>query len=247
MLWESEELRSFSIAAADGDIGSVHDLLFEEPNWHIRWLVLSTGGWLSERQVLLPPHVLGKPDVAGHTIPVQLTQEDVRNSPELDSHAPLSRQVERQIYDYYGWQAYWTSSSTPPLATGVPDVSRIPPPPPTVHDVEAAGDPLLRSLGEVEGYYVRASDGEIGHVERFLVEDIEAVRYLVIDTKNWWPGKKVLISTQWVRDVSWTGQELSIAPTREQVEQSPEYEETTPVERLYEERLHRHYGFQPYW
>lgn len=246
MLWESEELRSFSIAASDGEIGSVDDLLFDELSWRIRWLVLSTGGWLNERKVLLPPHVLGEPDLAGHTIPVGLTREEIRNSPELDSDAPLSRQVERQIYDHYGWQAYWTSSSVPPLATGVPDVSGDPSPP-SVGDLEMREQPVLRSLKEVKGYYVKASDGDIGHVEEFLVEDLDAVRYLVIDTKNWWPGKKVLISAQWVRDVSWTGQQISIAPTRDEVKQSPEYEGTEPVERLYEERLHRHYGYDPYW
>ncbi|MGF1621093.1 MAG: PRC-barrel domain-containing protein [Rhodomicrobiaceae bacterium] len=244
MLWDSEELRSFSIAASDGEIGSVDDLLFDDESWRIRWLVLSTGGWINERQVLLPPHSLGKPDLAAHTIPVGLTREQIRNSPELDSDAPLSRQVERQIYDYYGWKAYWTSSSVPPLATGVPDVD---PSPPSVRDLEIPGQPILRSLKEVKGYYIRASNGDIGHVDGFLIEDLEAVRYLVIDTKNWWPGKKVLISARWVQDVSWTRQQISIAPTREQVEQSPEYDGTGPVERAYEERLHRHYGYDPYW
>ena len=111
------------------------------------------------------------------------------------------------------------------------------------------GDPHLRSAADVTGFTVEAADGEIGHIEDFVVADDEswAIRYAVVDTVNWWPGKKVLIVPRWFKDISWDQETVAIDLTRQQIKDGPEYLGTSTLDRGYEERLHRQYGASPYW
>jgi hypothetical protein len=111
-----------------------------------------------------------------------------------------------------------------------------------------SADSHLRSTDEVKGYHIEATDGEIGHVEDFIVDDgTWAIRYLEVDTRNWWPGKKVLVSPQWVDNVSWPDSKVYVGLSRETIQNSPEYIESMPVTREYEKRLYDHYGRSPYW
>ena len=113
---------------------------------------------------------------------------------------------------------------------------------------EKAWDPHLRSTDEVSGYHIQADDGEIGHVEDFIIDDETwAIRYLIIDTRNWWSGKKVLVSPQWIERTSWDESKVFINLSREAIKQSPEYTEETLLDRDYETGLHRHYNRQGYW
>ena|ERR1039457_6016727 len=95
---------------------------------------------------------------------------------------------------------------------------------------------------------IRRIDGEIGHVDVFIIDDKTwAIRYLVVNTHKWWPGKKVLISTQWIDSVSWTDSKVFIDLHRETIKQSPEYTEKSLLTRDYEIGLHHHYKRQGYW
>ena len=109
-------------------------------------------------------------------------------------------------------------------------------------------DPHLRSTNKVSGYGIHATDDEIGHIEDFIIdEEAWAIRYLIIDTKNWWPGKKVLISTKWINRVSWSDSRVFIDLPRETIKQAPEYTEGALLSRDYETELHRHYKRHGYW
>jgi hypothetical protein len=104
-------------------------------------------------------------------------------------------------------------------------------------------DPHLRSIQEVVGYHIHADDGEIGHVEDFLMEEADwSIHYLVVDTKNWWPGKKVLISPRSVKDIDWTDNLVNISVNRQRVKDSPAYDKATTVDRTYEQKYHNYYG-----
>jgi len=101
----------------------------------------------------------------------------------------------------------------------------------------------LRSSKAVLGYRIEASDESIGHVADFLFEEgTWAIRYLIVDTRKWLHGKHVLISPLWIREVSWGARTLSVALTRRQIEQSPEYDSESVPSAEYERALHRHYG-----
>jgi PRC-barrel domain protein len=263
MLWRCSELGGYAIAARDGEIGHVDDLLFEEARWTVRWLVVETGGWLSGRRVLLAPPVLGHPDRGARRFPVNLTRAQVEQSPPLESDLPVSRQVEANVLAHYGLPPYWEGDLMPPLnylSEGAAHaMGFLFPPEPMAAEAEAAGDkpgtaaamqgdPQLRSTSQTVGHVLRARDGEIGHVEDFLVdEEGWRIRYMVVDTGRWLSGRKVLIAPQWIRDFDWAERRVDVDLTRAQVRASPPYDPAKPVERPYEAELHGHYGRAGYW
>ncbi len=252
MFWLASELEGYGIQAEDGSIGSVVDLLFDDHDWTVRWLVVDTGSWLSGRQVILPPHALEEPDPAGRVIRASLTRYQVESSPSLDTDAPVSRQMEANLYRYYGWDPYWPVTSSYPglaVAGAVPPVvapHHLPPHQPPARE-QHTGDPTLRSVGYVTGSAIEARDGSIGHVEDFIVDRKGwTIRYMIVDTVNWWPGKKVLVAPDWIEDISWSEQSVRVKLTRESIKSSPEYVPGN-LRRDYEDRLYRHYGYSPYW
>jgi uncharacterized protein YrrD len=251
MHWRGSGLIGTAVHGTDGSVGNITDLLFDDRYWTIRWVVVDAGGWIADRQVLLPPSQFRGADARGGAFDVELTREQIENCPGLGRDAPVSRQMERDIYHYYGWTPYWYH-----LAGAPAGIAPIPPPSGgTAMSAdrggpvrEPQGDPDLRSMNEVIGYYVQATDDDIGHVEDFLIDDENwAIRYVVVDTRNWWPGKLVPVSPQWFSDVSWGKQRVLVDLTRDQVKNGPEYDPSAPIDRAYEERLHEHYGYRPYW
>ncbi len=251
MLSDSRKLTGLTIHATDGEIGRVDDLYFDDERWAIRYLVVKTGGWLDEREVLISPISALEVDFDAKEVDVSLTREQVRKSPPIATHKPVSRQNELEFMGYYGYPYYWEGPMTwgpaffpaglaiPALSDEVPSVSAPPVEP---------GDSHLRSMNEVKGYEIAAADGEIGHVDGFIVDDITwAIRYIEVATRNWWPGKKVLISPEWIQDVDWPASQLKVRLTRETISGAPEYSGNGPITREFETRLHRHYGSWPYW
>jgi hypothetical protein len=115
-------------------------------------------------------------------------------------------------------------------------------------DTPDEADRHIRSVTEVTDYRIEARDGDIGHVEDFLVDDEDwAIRYMVVDTRNWWIGRKVLVAPQWIEAVRWRDRHVGVDLTRDQVKAAPDYDWTRPPARDYEERLHGSYGREGYW
>ena len=234
MLFSFESLRGYEIRAADGDIGSVRDVLFEDTTSMVRYLVVETGSWLFGRRVLLAPAAVGGVDHAAGAITTGLTTAQVRDSPSIDTDQPVSRQKEQTLHTHYGWTPYWQGTTAYGLAPYWGGLALAAPPPPAggspveqeVAEMQRQqGDPHLRSAREVIGYYVAASDGDIGHVEDLLIEDADwMIRQLVIDTRNWLPGKKVLVAPDRLRSVSWADRHIMLDMSRREVETSPEYD-----------------------
>jgi hypothetical protein len=216
-------LRGYTIRAVDGYIGKLYSFLFDDLEWAIRYLVVDTGDWLPGRQVLLPPIAIDKVDAESQSLAVSLTEAQVENSPPLDADAPVSRRIETELHEYYGWVPYWR--------TGVPAAGSGPVVAAAVLAAEgedareeSAADPHLRSTREVVGYHIGARDGEIGHVDDFLAEeDRWIIRHLVVDTGNWLPGKRVLVLPTWIEKVNWAERIVSVGLKRETTEKSPEF------------------------
>jgi hypothetical protein len=245
MLRSASHLIGYSIAAEDGHLGKTGDLLFDDRYWVVRYLVAETGSWLQGRRVLLARASLGQPDWQSRAFPVALTKQQVEDSPEIQEDEPVSRQHEARLHAYYGWAPYWHAPSFP---TDLPVAAAPVPPPEDKDDEGESGDPHLRSVKEVTGYHCEATDGELGHVEDFVVDDDTwLVRYVVVDTRNWLPGKKVLVAPQWFSGIRWTDRQVSVDLTREQIKNSPTYDPGAPVNREYEERLYDFYGRPGYW
>ncbi|HZS33727.1 MAG TPA: PRC-barrel domain-containing protein [Methylomirabilota bacterium] len=252
MLVKMSDLNGCSIRATDGEIGSVHDVYFDADTWTVRYLVVDAGTWLTGRRVLVSPRAVRGADPGSRHLDVALARQQVENSPDVDTARPVSRQHEIEFAEYYEYPYYWGGPfrwgfepypgalASPRRRSAVEEEIR-------ARERENA-DPHLHSGREVIGYYLEASDGDLGHVEDFLVDDLSwAIRYMVVDTRNWLPGKTVLVSPEWIRDVSWADSKVRVDLTRASVERAPEYDPSRPLERDAERRLHEHYGLGTYW
>lgn len=246
MLRRAKELIRFKLGARDGEIGRVKDFYFDDHRWTVRYLVADTGTWLTNRLVLISPFAITGVNFEHQNIEVKLTKEQIENSPSIDTEKPVSRQFEADYARYFGWPMYWYG---PALwgPTPYPDY-----PPNETMEREAAegdpaireerGDPRLRSASEVEGYHLQARDGELGHVEDLILDDQDwAIRFLEIDTRNWWPGKKVLISPLWIKDVSWDESKVFVDLYRETIKQAPAYDEDRRITPEFENELFEYY------
>jgi uncharacterized protein YrrD len=245
MLSNAKTLKGYKLNSRDGEIGTVKEFYFDDRHWTIRYLVADTGNWLTGRQVLISPYALGAVNREAENIVVDLTKKQIEESPSLDSDKPVSRQFEASYYGYYGMPMYWSGPfSWGPYPYPMRDRAKW-------HGStkgEKAWDPALRSTHDVSGHHIQATDGEIGHVEDFIIDpETWAIRYLIVGTRNWWPGKKVLISPQWIDRVSWSESKVFVGLSRETIKQSPEYTEASLLSRDYETGLYRHYNRPGYW
>jgi uncharacterized protein YrrD len=251
MIRSQSEISGYAIHATDGLIGAVSDILFEDTTWLVRWLVIDTGDWLVGRKVLLPLSALAHVNHIGHQFNVKLTRQQVKDCPNLGTDQPVSRQMETSLYNYYDWSPYWDDGSHLGMVGYMGfGGSLVAPPSLGLMQLEekidnkrpSRDDPTLRSVKEVIGYHIDADNGEIGRVDNVLVEDEDwSVHYLVVDTKNWWPGNKVLISPLSVREIRWADRMVSLSVNRQRVKDSPAYDPSMTVDSIYEGVFHKHY------
>jgi hypothetical protein len=244
MLCSAKNLTGIAISALDGDIGRVHSFLFDDEKWTIRYLVVDTGRWLPGRKVLIAPSALGHSDWQGPVFPVNLTKDQVRNSPDIDTDKPVSRQREAELHKYYDWAPYWGIGygiDLPPGQYAEADRGAV-----AVESTQ--GDTHLRSTREIRGYRIHAIDGEIGHVEDFIVSDEGwVIRYLAVDTGKWLSRRHVLIPPEWVRDISWDERQVWVDVAKAIIEESPPYDPTGPISQSYETQMYDYYGRPRYW
>jgi len=240
MLQNLKQIEGRALQARDGTVGEVKDFYFDDAQWHIRYLVVETSAWLNSRRVLISPDVIRMTASDPDVIPVDLTMEQVRNSPELNVNHPVAHEQEAALRTYYGWPAYWdafASFAAPLINTLGPGY--IPP----AAQTAPQGDPHLRSANQMVGWRIEATDESIGHVEDFLINETGwRMRYLVIDTGNWLPGRKVIVAPGWIRNVRWEDRALSLGLSRRSIEASPHYEAKASWNKEYVERLHDYYG-----
>ena len=215
-----------TIDTLDGEIGSVHDLYFDDQTWSVRYLAIDTGKWLPGRKVLIAPEAIVKPWHHQPAISVKLTTEQLRSSPDIDTAIPVSRVAEELLHQHYQWTPYWDST-----------IVSIPPMPPSPlalsveEDREEAGktaeslvDARLRSADELAGYHVNARDGEVGHVDDLLLDDdVSRILFLVVEVKGWLFGKKVLAGSSLISRVDWATSTVHVDANRQALQNAQEY------------------------
>jgi sporulation protein YlmC with PRC-barrel domain len=246
MLRSLKLLEHYKVKATDGDLGSVTNFLLDDQRWTVRYLVVETGGIFGGRQVLISPISFRNVDFSARSFHLALTMDRIKNSPSVDLDKPVSRQVERDYYGYYGYPYYWGhgalwGSGYYPGAMAGAGYDR---------SGERPGEPdadvHLRSAKEVTGYHIEGTDGAIGHVKDFMLDDESwAIQYMVIETSNWWVGKSVLIAPEWTSRISWFDRKVYVDMTREAIKNSPQWGIDDPISRAYEEALYRHYDRKP--
>jgi uncharacterized protein YrrD len=259
MLQVASALHGFAIEAKDGELGTVSDFLFDDSTWKVRWLVVDTGKWLTGRKVLIHPSAVGSADYGSRELTVALTKAQVKGSPDILQDRPVSQQMQNDLYNYYGWDPLWLGGMSGGLYGGAMGGMAEPLPakvyfgPGAVRDAGHDdidvddGDPHLRSVTEVTNYHVHASDGSIGHVEDFLVESTSwSVRYLVINTSDWWVGKHVLMSPYAVKEVDVLGQYIRLDIARAKIRSGPSWNPADVISGEFERRMHSHYDWPGY-
>jgi uncharacterized protein YrrD len=275
MLRNMKDIEGFDIHATDGILGKVRDFYFDDESWVVRYFVIETGEWHSNRRTLISPMAMGIPNWSEKLIPAALTQEQVKNAPDIDTDKPVSRQHEMGYLGYYGYPDYWGGgglwgagmypdvlqagldrAAIDRAANGRATAGRSDHPsrrlPGNLKSAASKrrrpADLHLRSANSVMRYYVHATDGDIGHVHGILVDEKTwAIRYIIVNTSNWWLGHEVLIAPEWIEDVYWAESKLMIALTREAIGNAPAYDSRSPITREHEKILHAFYGHSGYW
>ncbi len=225
------EILGFKLHTADDQFGSVSDIYFDDQFWTVRYIVADTGNWLPGRKVLISPASAGVPDWNNRLLPVSLNRVQIEGAPAVSEDKPVSRQIEEQLSQYFGWPRYWAATGFTELPTGTlphnaPGLSLEKPMDAAQRlregRTELTGDPHLRSLKEVMGYRIKASDEEVGHVEDFVADMKDwQIRQLVVDTRNWLPGKHVLIECSQIMDIDWPAEHVSLRMTKAEIEHAP--------------------------
>ena len=227
-----DSMLGFSIMAIDGELGKVRDFYFDDETWKVRYMVVQTGSWLLGRKVLISFASVKKINCESSTFLVDLSCEQVRNSPDIDTEKPVCRQHELELHEHYMLPAYWIN--TPGVAWGINDY-----PPFEVAETEKEEDKdkeketsalpgdnqHLRSTKQITGYLIHAVDGEIGHVKDFIVElGTWLITFLLVDTRNLLAGRKIILSTEKIKRIEWADSEVYVSISRGSIIESPEFD-----------------------
>ncbi|MEP6882923.1 MAG: PRC-barrel domain-containing protein [Dokdonella sp.] len=258
MLRDFNDLYGFTLAGSDGPIGVVKDCYFDDQTWTIRFFMVETGAWLGGRKVLISPAAIHALDWAGKALSASISQAKAKASPDIDTSMPVSRQHEVEQLGYYGHPIYWGEGqlsgggARPGISlAGYPNVGLPAEPQAKKAFVDAMAkmhrdrgdDPHLRSCRAIERYYFHATDGDIGHLESLLVDDDAwVIRYLVVNTSDWWLGHRTLVAPPWITDISWLESTVSVDLARQSIKDAPAYDSKALPSPEQERDLFDHYG-----
>lgn len=246
MLRSIKSLDGCTVAAVDGDIGHIEQVYFDDEKWGVRYLVVEAGNWFREQRVLISPYSIRSFDRESSAVHVDLTLQQIMDSPNIDTHKPVSRQHELGYLDYYNYPQYWGGAGLwgmgPYPVRDIQDTAG-PTFKATAVDKNDVADPQddvhLRSTAAVHGYHIEGTDGSIGHVCGYLFDDVAwVIRYLIVDVRNWLPGgKEVLVATSSIETINWTTSTVLTKLTRDAIKNSHRYSESSALNHDYEPTL----------
>lgn len=253
MLKHVHDIIGYRLKAQDGQVGTVKDILFDDVEWRSRYFVIDTGTWLPGRQVLISPRAVESPDWEQHHLSTKLTTQSVEDSPPIASNRPVSRQEEAKLSEYFSWPLYW-SGITGTAGMGVPPVESET----LFEDFEQArreaeastprSDPHLRSAKEVTGYSIAARDGKIGHIEDLIVDPVNwSIRFVIVDTRDWLPGRKVPLSPRWFERFDWSTHSAVCDLPKQVIENAPAFDPSKTLDRELADEIYGYYGDHGLW
>jgi len=220
----ASDFTGYTIEATDGKVGSISDILFEDQNWKLRWFVINTGSWLMGRKILIHPTALEPPDIRQHAFPVSLTKLQVEASPDLRSDQPVSRQMDQDVSDYYGYTSIWGDGYYGDMGLGVFGERAYGAKPKHAFVAPNKDEHQLLSVADIKGFQIHALDGDIGHLDDFLINDESwTVDFAVVATRNWGMAKHVLISPMYIKETDWLAGYVPVALTRYKIRSSPSW------------------------
>ena len=220
-----KSLTSLSLAGIDGRIGKVKDLYIDDQSWIIRYWIVDTGDWFPGKKVLISVQSLTIQDWQNDVLEVGLTLDQIKNSPDIDTEQPVSRQQEMKLYEHFPWRIYW--------GPGMGSKGQLAP---MTESVKAAlakdadyhnnyDNPHLRSMDKLIGYDIQATDGHCGKLVDMIVdtENWEIIS-LVIEMGSWLSSDKVLLPASAVTEINWAGSDIALSLSQQQIKESSPYE-----------------------
>jgi len=242
------------VEGRDGRLGHIDDVLFDDRSWRVRYLVIQVRSWLPGRKVVLMPREVTGADWPAHSVTIDKTREEIRQSPPLAEHEPVSIQHESELADFFDWPTLWGGAD--PLGPNTPmgigadlaHMNRKASGNPLAK--QPTGDPHLRSMQHIVGYDLVANDGEIGEIADLILDDTDwRIRYLVatVDSSRWIDRAQFLIAPDWIHEIDWESRRITVDLSRDEIEDCPEFDSTAPINRRQEERLYDYYGRPRYW
>lgn len=217
MLRSARNILGHRASAKDGDVGRCVDFMVDANEWLVRYLVVETGPWLPKRRVLISPFALSKAEWTSRRLVFEGTRAQVAAAPLFDDEAPISRGQELDLFRHYGW----STSELRPLPEPIL-LSEHGGPPPI--------GPGLRSVKGILSYGLEAEDGNVGHVDDFIVDDDTwLLRHLVVSGRNWLSGHRVLIPTERILGVDWEDRRVEVTLPSAAIEVAPEFDPSAPV------------------
>ena len=146
----------------------------------------------------------------GDCLLVNLTRQQIENSPAIESHKPVSLQ----------YQAYWDGVET----WGVGGFPEAPPPQQLMPGKQASDDLHLQSTQALSGYPIQTSEGAIGHVIDFIIDDrVWGNSHLVVETGHWCSHKEIVISPKHIDRISYKESKVFVNVTKEAILEAPQY------------------------
>ncbi len=247
MLQRLDKMRGWTVETTDGEIGDIKDFYFDDDRWTVRYLLADAGSWLG-RNVLISPMSFQHFDGDRKRVRLNISKDQVKNSPVLDFERPISRRYEATYAEYYEYPYYWAGSSLWGPETTPVNLGRMTTADKRSPEQFAENELHLKRASEAFGFHIRALDGEVGHVDDFLVDtDSWKIRYLLADTSNFIGGKWVLVSPDWTRRVDWNNLTVNVDMNKNDVKNSPEFDPNRRIDRDYETKLHDYYHRPAYW
>jgi sporulation protein YlmC with PRC-barrel domain len=225
------------ITNQEGDeIARVEDIYFDNASWNIKYFVCRVGHLIQKKDVLIGVNSILEIDPIKRSIRTNFTEGEIASCPDKDEHKPISRLHEERLQSYFGWSPYWGQTVIPSIGTfgyANPVQPNATPHPAYENELNipveqrtsySHEDANLLSLNEISGYHIEASDGSIGHAADWFIDTSNwEIAYLMIDTRNWLPGKKVAVDKAWVNDITWHDRMIRVELNKEEIGDSPEY------------------------
>lgn len=213
-------IRRFAVHGIEDYVGDVTDCYFDDIKWAVRYLVVLTGSWLDQREVLVSPISVTEIEWDKKTIHVSLTRPKIEGAPDIDTKKPISRRIESDFNRFYRFPMYWFGTNLwgnmlEPRALGRALNDG--------HEEETEEEALhLRSVREVLGYQVQGKEKRIGRLYDFVLDDRSwALPYIIVDIGTLFQGKKKLIQSDWIGTVSWDDKAVCLEFDRDRVESEP--------------------------
>ncbi len=219
-----KQLKEFDIHATDGDIGGCKDVLFDDQDYVVRYLVADTNTWLPlSRKVVISPISVTQLDSAEAKVHVGMTCDELRDSPSIDEHKPVSREYEETLFQYYGYGYYWIGPGAwgdfaHPTELVNPAFAPVP------DDNSDKSENHLRACSEVHGYDVATIEDDVGHITDFVIDAKDwSIKLFVLDTNNWLPGgRKLAFTPTDISKLDWSSHKVYVDLTHDDLMNKPE-------------------------